>query len=88
MGPCPIITEKVDPNITNSQIPGRSHFDYCVDYIVQKLDTAATILPAVRETDDLGRATSTICKALKAKYCCVRHLLCGTVHSLIQTGRM
>ena len=36
------------------------------------MDTAATILPAVRETDDLGRATSTICKALKA-----RVLLCA-----------
>ena len=72
MGPCPIITEKVDPNITNNQIPGRSHFDYCVDYIVKKLDDAAAILPPVRETDDLGRATSTICKALKA-----RVLLCA-----------
>lgn len=72
MGPCPIITEKIDPNIINNQIPGRSHFDYCVDYIVQKLDDAALVLPAVRETDDLGRATSTICKALKA-----RVLLCA-----------
>lgn len=72
LGPCPLITEKVDPNITNSQIPGRSHFDYCIDYIVSKLDSAAAVLPATRETEDLGRTTSTICKALKA-----RVLLCA-----------
>ncbi len=66
-GPCPIIDAKVDPNITNDQIPGRSHFDYCIDYIVDKLDNAANVLPATRSTEDLGRATSTICKALKAR---------------------
>lgn len=66
-GPCPLITEKVDPNITNDQIPGRSHFDYCVNYIVGKLDDAANVLPATRSTEDLGRATSTICKCLKAR---------------------
>lgn len=72
MGPCPLITEKVDPNISKEQLPGRSHFDYCIDYIVKKLDDAALILPPTRDTDDLGRATSTICKALKA-----RVLLCA-----------
>lgn len=66
-GPCPIIPAKVDPNITNDEIPGRSHFDYCVNYIVGKLDEAAKVLPPKRETRDLGRATSTICKALKAR---------------------
>ncbi|MDR2692128.1 MAG: RagB/SusD family nutrient uptake outer membrane protein [Dysgonamonadaceae bacterium] len=67
-GPCPIIPEKVDPNITNIDIPGRSHFDYCVDYIVRKLDAAAEVLPPNRtSTQDLGRATSTIAKALKAR---------------------
>lgn len=67
-GPCSIIPTKVDPNITNSEIPGRSHFDYCVDYIVRKLEDAATVLPPNREDNrELGRATSTICKALKAR---------------------
>lgn len=66
-GPCPIIPAKVDPNITNTEIPGRSHFDYCVDYIVGKLDEAAAVLPPTRATNYLGRATSTICKALKAR---------------------
>lgn len=67
MGPIPIIDSKVDPNIGNTEIPGRSHFDYCVDWIVKKLDDAAAVLPATRETADLGRATSTICKCLKAR---------------------
>lgn len=66
-GPCPIIPTKVDQNILPEEIPGRYHFDYCVDWIVQKLDTAATILPPVRETEDLSRADATICKALKAR---------------------
>lgn len=66
-GPCPLITEKVDPNVTNEGIPGRSHFDYCVDYIVGKLDAAAGVLPATRPTNYLGRATSTMAKALKAR---------------------
>lgn len=67
-GPCSIIPEKVDPNISNTEIPGRSHFDYCVDYIVKKLDDAAYVLPPQRTNErELGRATSTICKALKAR---------------------
>lgn len=67
-GPCPLITAKVDPNITKEQLPGRSHFDYCVKYIVDKLDAAAKILPPEREDQqELGRATSIICKALKAR---------------------
>lgn len=67
MGPCPIIPALVDPNITSDELPGRSHFDYCVDYIVDKLDQAAAVLPATRETQYLGRATSTIALALKAR---------------------
>ena len=66
-GPCPIIPARVDPNTTASEIPGRSHFDYCVDWIVDKLDQAAAVLPATRPDNDLGRATSTIAKALKAR---------------------
>ena len=66
-GPCPIIETKIDQNILPGDIPGRSHFDYCVDWIVTKLDAAAEVLPAIRETQDLGRADATICKALKAR---------------------
>lgn len=66
-GPCPLIKEKVDQNISKEDIPGRSHFDYCVDYIVGKLDEAAAVLPQKREMADLGRADATICKCLKAR---------------------
>ena len=66
-GPCPIIPAKMDQNISKEEIPGRSHFDYCVDYIVGKLDDAAQVLPAVRDIADLGRADATICKCLKAR---------------------
>lgn len=67
-GPCPIITETVSSNVSASDLPGRSHFDYCVDYIVKKLDDAANVLPPVRPAENqLGRATSVICKALKGR---------------------
>lgn len=67
-GSCPIITETVDPNVSPQDIPGRSHFDYCVDHIVAKLDAAASVLPETRPaTNQLGRATSVICKALKGR---------------------
>lgn len=49
------------------QFPGRSHYDYCVDYVVRLLEEAEADLPAVVADDDAGRATSTICKALKAR---------------------
>lgn len=66
-GPIPIMDSRIDQNIINSQIPGRSHFDYCVDYIVKKLDAAAEVLPATRPDTEKGRATSVICKALKGR---------------------
>lgn len=66
-GPCPIIESKVDQNILPTDIPGRSHFDYCVDWIVAKLDAAAAVLPQKQETENLSRADATICKSLKAR---------------------
>lgn len=66
-GPCPIVPTKVDPNITKNEIPGRSHFDYCVDFIVSKLDSAAAVLPQKRDQADLGRADATASKCLKAR---------------------
>lgn len=67
-GPMAILDKKVDPNISSAELPGRFHFDYCVDYLVKKLDEeAAPYLPARQEESYQGRATSTICKALKAR---------------------
>lgn len=66
-GPIAILEEKLPLDAPQSAFPGRYHFDYCVDWIVNKLDEAAVDLPAKREPAYMGRMTSTICKALKAK---------------------
>lgn len=67
-GPCPIQDRLLSQNIAKEDIPGRSHFDYCVDYIVNLLDEAAQSLPSVDPGPDYcGRATSIACKALKAR---------------------
>ncbi len=67
-GPIPIMDTHTDPNIPKDEIPGRSHFDYCVDYIVGLLDEAAEVLPNEHTNPEYyGRATSVICKALKAR---------------------
>jgi hypothetical protein len=67
-GPCPISDKLLSTNISKEEIPGRSHFDYCVDYIVGLLDEAAQSLPSVDPGPDYcGRATSIACKALKAR---------------------
>ncbi len=67
-GPVPIIDSMQSGNIAKEDIPGRSHFDYCVKYIVDLLDEAAEGLPSEQvNTQYYGRATSVICKALKAR---------------------
>lgn len=66
-GPIPVIEQLGDANISKNDMPGRSHFDYCVEYIVRKLDQAAYLLPATRDMADKGRADATICKCIKAR---------------------
>lgn len=66
-GPIVILEEKLPLDAPQSAFPGRMHYDYCVDWIVEQLDAAAEKLPAIRPNADKGRMTSTICKALKAK---------------------
>ena len=67
-GPIPIVDKLHPIDIAKEDMPGRSHFDYCVDRIVEWLDEAAEGLPSVWSQDlNLCRATSTICKALKAR---------------------
>lgn len=66
-GPVPVIEGLMDSNIAKEDIPGRSHFDYCIDYIVRKLDQAAELLPDTRAMADKGRADATICKCIKAR---------------------
>ena len=66
-GPIPVIDRLMDTNIAKEDMPGRSHYDYCVDYIVRRLDQAAELLPATRDLADKGRADATICKCIKAR---------------------
>ncbi|WP_352421386.1 RagB/SusD family nutrient uptake outer membrane protein [Proteiniphilum sp.] len=66
-GPCPINDHYIAMNSDPSDYPGRSHFDYVTDWIVNKFDEVAVDLPATREQEKWGRATSTIAKALKAR---------------------
>lgn len=67
-GPIPIIDTKQSSNISKSELPGRSHFDYCVNYIDSLLDEASTSLPeSYDDPNSYGRATSVACKALKAR---------------------
>lgn len=67
-GPIPITDSYIAMDAPMTAYNGRYHFDYCVDWIAKQLDEAAEILPPAREkTDEWGRATSTMAKALKAR---------------------
>ena len=67
-GPIPTMNAYGDPNMPKDEFPGRSHFDYVVDYICQQLDEAAQDLPATYTLDETwGRANKVICKAVKAR---------------------
>lgn len=66
-GPISILEKRLPLSASQSEFPGRYHFDYCVDWIVKQLDEAATKLPAKRDVAYMGRMTSTICKAVKAQ---------------------
>lgn len=66
-GPIPIMDKLMPQGTPVSDMPGRSHFDFCVDYIVDLFDKAAADLPATRNTQYFGRATSVAAKALKAR---------------------
>jgi hypothetical protein len=66
-GPIPIVNKYYSLNTSKADFPGRSPYDVCVDSICNWLDEAAVILPATLPTEEIGRATSTICKALKSR---------------------
>lgn len=67
-GPIPIIDQFMPADTPKADFPGRFHYDYCVQYITNLLDEAAVSLPVVYPNQmDFGRATSVICKAIKAR---------------------
>ena len=67
-GPIPITDSLIELEASSTTYNGRFHFDYCVDWIAKRLDEAAADLPAYREkSDEWGRATKVIAKAVKAR---------------------
>lgn len=68
-GPIPIVDDRMPQSTLPDQFPGRSHFDYVVDYICnQKLsDETINALPDVGKDDDWGRATKSAALALKGR---------------------
>lgn len=66
-GPCPITDSYTDMETPNAEYHGRSHYDYVTDWIVDLLDEAAVNLPVTRKTEEWGRGSFAIAKALKAK---------------------
>lgn len=66
-GPVPIMDQRPPMTTLPEEFPGRSHYDYVVNYIVDKLDNVVGSLPDVGNADDWGRATASAAKAIKAR---------------------
>lgn len=68
-GPIPILDGYFEMDTPNDQIPGRRHFDYCVDFIVAQCDRAiaSDLIPYKWEADFWGRITKPIAAALKSR---------------------
>ena len=66
-GPVPLTTELVDMNVSLNQYPGRTHADGIIDWLANEFDECAKDLPESWSGSEMNRATSVICKALKAR---------------------
>lgn len=70
-GPVPITTRFINMDADPSEYPGRMHADGLVNWIVKQLDEVTKELDdqnlAKRNVEDLGRASSTITRALKSR---------------------
>lgn len=66
-GPIPVVDTRLEQSTPTEDFPGRSHYDYVVNWIVDKLDKITYDLPAEGTSSDWGRATSTAAKALKGR---------------------
>lgn len=70
-GPMAIVESYADPSTDKSSFPGRSHFDYCVEYICRLLDDACADggLPVANynEQSGYGNGNQVICAALKSR---------------------
>ncbi len=66
--PCPIMDHHYGTDVTSDQFPGRSHYDYVVDYICQRLDDAYPYLYEGYALDDTyGLGNKAAAKALKSR---------------------
>ena len=67
-GPIPLIDKLQTPNISKNDMPGRSHFDYCVKYIDSLYTAAEYYLPEYYQNSSYyGRITAVACKAMRAR---------------------
>ncbi len=67
-GPVVIADQEFDLNMPTSEYPLRATYDETVNFISNKLDEAATGLPIEQpSSNNYGRATSAIAKAVKAR---------------------
>lgn len=66
-GPIVITDKLVSMETGLNEYPGRTHFDGCVDWIVNELELAEKDLPESRDVAELNRATKVMCKALKGR---------------------
>ena len=69
-GPFAIVDEYMPTDTPRDQFPGRSHFDYCVDYIISELDAACSYdeFPSGYAMDETyGRGNRTVCAAIKSR---------------------
>jgi hypothetical protein len=64
-GGVPLIKEPFDLN-ADFKVP-RSSYEDCVDFIVQELDLAASLLPASAPSTSLGRITAPLAMAIKSR---------------------
>ena len=66
----PIVTVPGETSLTATgatYYPSRQPYDSCVTFITNLLDKAAALLPATVSSTELGRATSVVCKSIKAR---------------------
>ena len=67
-GPIVIIPDAVNLDATGDvYYPSRQPYDSCVHFITNLLDKAAAMLPATISSAEFGRATSVVCKSIKAR---------------------
>lgn len=69
-GPIPVTQQLLGFNVLPEDYEGRWHYDAVTDWIVDTIDEkvlAGDYLPPVYDTNNVGRITSVIAKALKAK---------------------